>query len=189
MPRIAKLSRNAIAERLAGVFELNGYEGASLKMLADAVGLSKASLYHHFPGGKEDMAAHVLVGAGAHMQQLILSPLSSAEDAKARLYASLDGTLNYYSGDVPVCLMNSLLLGGGLTLFGAQIASSVAVWQKGLERAYQEAGADVGEAAPWAAYAVERIQGALVLCRVSQQRAQLEAAVGELKADVELLGE
>jgi len=189
MPRVAKLSKSAIVGRLTVVFEKNGYEGASLKMLADAAELSKASLYHHFPGGKHDMATQVLIGAGLRMQRLILAPLANANAGQARLQNSLEGTAAYYGGDVPVCLMNSLLLGDGLPLFGAEIANSVDIWRKALANAYGDAGADYAEAGAWAAYAVERIQGALVLCRVVQNRAPLETCLAELVADVDLLSE
>ena len=185
MPRIAKLSKGAIAERLTSVFEEYGYEGASLKMLSDAVGLSKASLYHHFPKGKEDMAAHVLGQAGARLQALVLAPLSNSATAAERLIASLEGTAAYYGGPVPVCLMNSLLIGGGTHLFGKQIKVAVDIWRQGFTEAYRAVGVDAAEASAWATYAVERIQGALVLCRVQASRTPLESCLAELRADVE----
>jgi AcrR family transcriptional regulator len=52
-----------IAERsdtlptLAEVFREHGYEDASLSLLSQATGLGKGSLYHFFPGGKEEMAS------------------------------------------------------------------------------------------------------------------------------------
>jgi AcrR family transcriptional regulator len=187
MARTAKLSKSAIIERLAGVFESSGYAGASLKMLADAASLSKASLYHYFPGGKAEMAAHVLAQAGGRLQNLVLGPLKDDAPASERLFESLEGTARYYSGSVPVCLMNSLLLGGGTALFGDQVKSAVTIWQTGLASAYREAGADSREASAWAAYAVERIQGALILCRVTCSRRPFETCLAELKADVEQL--
>jgi len=185
--RTAKLSKPVIIERLSAVFQASGYAGASLKMLADAAALSKASLYHYFPGGKQEMATHVLGQAGVRLQAMILAPLNTAASGHDRLHQSLDGTARYYSGAVPVCLMNSLLAGGGTDLFAGQIQSVVDIWQRDLGKAYADAGADNREAKAWAAYAVERIQGALILCRVRAVRAPLEACLSELKADVDLL--
>jgi len=189
MPRIAKLSKHALVERLSTVFENNGYAGASMAMLADAGGLSKASLYHFFPGGKQEMAAQVLGQAGARLQALILAPLARDGSAQTSLHASLDGTAEYYSGAAPVCLMNSLLVGGGTEFFADQIKRAVGVWQKGLSKGYEEAGADSVEAQAWAAYAIERIQGALIICRVQASRLPLENCLAELKTDVDLLSE
>ena len=187
MPRIAKLSKHALVEKLATVFEDNGFAGASMAMLAQAGGLSKASLYHFFPDGKQEMATQVLGQAGAKLQALILAPLAGRGSAQRRLQESLEGTAKYYAGAVPVCLMNSLLVGGGTDVFGKQIRLAVEIWQKSLAVAYEEAGADTGEARAWAAYAVERIQGALILCRVMASRSPLEGCLSELKEDVDLL--
>jgi len=182
--RKAKLSKSEITERLSRVFQFYGYEGASLNMLAEAAELSKASLYHYFPKGKEDMAFHVLGQAGARLQALVLAPLSGDASPSERLYKSLKGTSEYYSGDIPVCLMNSILLGAGTELFGTQISAAVEIWRQGLADTYKAAGAYANEAVAWSAYAVERIQGALILCRVKGMREPLEICLAELEADV-----
>ncbi|WP_051078124.1 TetR/AcrR family transcriptional regulator [Kordiimonas gwangyangensis] len=178
MPRIAKYSRTAMAERFVSVFKTYGYEGASLSLLADSVELSKASLYHHFPGGKEQIAAQALAHSGARLQRLVLAPLASAKAGQERLQLSLRGVTEYYDGDVPVCLMNSLLLGEGRTLFGSQIKAAVDAWTKGLARATTEAGLSNPEA--WARQSLEQIQGALVICRVVGNRSPLHACLEKL---------
>ena len=54
------LAKEEVVARLMKVFRREGYEGASLSRLSEATGLGRSSLYHHFPRGKEDMAAAVL---------------------------------------------------------------------------------------------------------------------------------
>lgn len=178
MPRTPKYSKTAMAERLVAVFKTYGYEGASLSLLADAVELSKASLYHHYPNGKEQIAAHALAHSGARLQRLVLAPLSGPEGGKARLVRSFDGVAKYYDGDMPVCLMNSLLLGEGRALFGGQINLAVTAWRRELARTAGDAG--LKQADDWAGLAIERIQGALVLCRVEGRRLPLERCLEKL---------
>ncbi len=50
------LPREEVLDRLAAAFRRDGYDGASIARLSAATGLGKASLYHYFPGGKQDMA-------------------------------------------------------------------------------------------------------------------------------------
>lgn len=184
MPRIAKFTRSVMADKLIEVFRTFGYEGASLSMLAAAVELSKASLYHHFPGGKADIAAHVLAHSGAKLQRLVLAPLAGKGDGAGRALASLEGTAAYYGGEVPICLMNSLLLGEGRTLFGDQIRGAVDAWVKGLATAVIDSGFSRQDGESWATEAIERIQGSLILCRVQGSRKPLEACLKLLSEDV-----
>ncbi|MCK0069321.1 TetR/AcrR family transcriptional regulator [Kordiimonas laminariae] len=181
MPRIAKLNKTEMAARLSNVFQENGYEGASMAMLAGAAELSKASLYHHFPNGKKDMADKVLAHAGARLQKYVLAPLNGKDTPEKRLANSFEGVAQYYEGDVPFCLMNSLLVGEGKALFQQQINTAVGMWQAGLERAYLEMGLATEEAERKARSRLVAIQGSLVLCRVENSRAPLEECLQAFK--------
>lgn len=183
MPRTPKLPKNEIILRLFRVFQLCGYEGASLKMLSDAAELSKASLYHYFPDGKEQMAKTVLARAGVNLQKHVFAPLQQTSDKNA-LLGSLDGVLRYYDGDIPMCLMNGLTMGTGGELFGDAIAKAVAAWRRGYEDCYYSISGDSDEAAAWSSYAIERIQGALIVSRVQGSRQPFEGCIEELKGDI-----
>jgi AcrR family transcriptional regulator len=52
-------SRDHILESAAEVFSQKGYNGASMSDIAEAVGLQKATLYHHF-GSKQEILAELL---------------------------------------------------------------------------------------------------------------------------------
>jgi len=184
MSRLPKLSKAKLTDRLITVFLDYGYDGASLKALADATELSKASLYHHFPGGKEEMAAYATARLGARLQSTVLQPLLASGEPRARLSASLDATARYYSGDAPVCLMNVLSLGSGQRLFGKQLRDGLAAWTAGLEFVLRDGGCSPDHAGPLAESALGRIQGALVLCRVQSSRKPLEVVLDALRADL-----
>ena len=53
------ISRDHILESAAEVFSQKGYNGASMSDIAAAVGLQKATLYHHF-GSKQEILAELL---------------------------------------------------------------------------------------------------------------------------------
>lgn len=46
-------TRHRILEEAARLFTEKGYEATSVQELAEALGLSKAALYHHFPSKEE----------------------------------------------------------------------------------------------------------------------------------------
>lgn len=48
-------TRRQILTKAAELFLVKGYKGVSMKELAEAVEVASASLYYHFPKGKEDL--------------------------------------------------------------------------------------------------------------------------------------
>ena len=59
------MDRSEAVQKLVMVFRQHGYEGATLSKISEATGLGRASLYHHFPGGKQEMARAVLESVAA----------------------------------------------------------------------------------------------------------------------------
>ncbi len=184
MARPATYTKSTLLAKLSDVFRRSGYDGASMADLSTATGLSKASLYHHFPSGKTEMAAMAMAEEGKRLQTLVLSPLTQQKSPNEALQNSLKGVALFYGGDVPQCLMNSILLGSGEAIFRKEISAVLSVWQKALAGAFAAAGSASDEAAAWAAYALERIQGALIICRVVANRSPLEQCLAELQGDV-----
>ncbi|MET0616193.1 MAG: helix-turn-helix domain-containing protein, partial [Luteibacter sp.] len=60
---------------IAETFRELGYDGATMSRITKRTGLGKGSLYHFFPGGKEDMAAAVLADIDAWFEENIFVPL------------------------------------------------------------------------------------------------------------------
>ena len=85
MGRQARIDDGVLMDKLSAVFGDVGFQGASMAALAEATGLKKASLYHRFPDGKEQMAREVLLAAGDWMTENILTPLSNDTRAGSRV--------------------------------------------------------------------------------------------------------
>src|SRR5690242_957274 len=108
MARPQSVDEEELLSRLASVFRDLGYEGASLSDLSEAAGLQKASLYHRFPGGKQQMAEEVLSSALSWFSEHVLAPLKaegSAETRVAMVARQLDA---FYAGGRKACLLNML---------------------------------------------------------------------------------
>jgi len=182
MPRTAQLSKSERARRLVPIFQNYGYEGATLNKLAKATELSKASLYHHYPKGKEDMAHHALAFMGQRLQKHILAPLNdkrkSPEDA---IRGSLSGVLDYYNDAVPICLMNSMMLGEGKTLFGPQIKQTVDIWADMLQANLLRLQYSNKEAAELSKSIIKSIQGALIFCRIEASPTPLKHYIDQIE--------
>jgi TetR/AcrR family transcriptional repressor of lmrAB and yxaGH operons len=83
-------SRAALIETARTLFRRQGYAATGLNQILDDAGVKAGSLYHHFPGGKQELAAAVVEAAGADIEQLLLAAL--AQDVPVT--AVVDGWLD-----------------------------------------------------------------------------------------------
>ena len=86
------------AERL---FAVKGYAGTTLRDIATAVGIRHASLYHHAPGGKEELFVEVTGRALQRHREGLGRALASAPTClRGQLYAVADWLLAHAPMDL-----------------------------------------------------------------------------------------
>ncbi len=73
-------TRERILAATAELFRRQGYTGTGLKQIVAAANAPFGSLYHHFPGGKEQLGAEVIRSAGMMYEELVMTILRSAPD-------------------------------------------------------------------------------------------------------------
>lgn len=81
--------RPQILRKAAQLFAKQGYHATSMDEVADAMRLNKATIYHHFPGGKSDL----LYGINITALDDLLSRVNAREeiaDPTERLEAAID---------------------------------------------------------------------------------------------------
>lgn len=181
-----KVKSNDLIRQIIPIFLEYGYDGAALSRIAAVTKLSKASLYYHFPNGKDDMVRAALAYAGQQMQTLILAPLIQAEkhnlSTVVALKDSFDGVRAYYSGSQPRCLMNSLLLGDRRDLVRGQVKAALTQWIDQLASVLALGGVGQDQAYDLARQIVEQIQGGLVINSLDDGRKQFDQTLDRLQA-------
>ncbi len=80
-------TRTRIVEAFTARLADQGYLGVSLDAVASDVGVRKASLYHHFPGGKEALFRAAGLAYVAHEEERVAAALAAAPDLEWRLIA------------------------------------------------------------------------------------------------------
>src|ERR1700741_4081040 len=63
-------SRAALIDSAATLFRRQGYAATGLNQILGEAGVKPGSLYHHFPQGKQQLAAAVVDTAGSGIEQL-----------------------------------------------------------------------------------------------------------------------
>ncbi len=177
---LQKIDDDALLDRLTKVFRLYGYEGASLSRISKATGLQRASLYHRFPGGKDEMATAVLARAGQWMAYRILAPLSGPGTPAKRIRLMADRLHEFYSGGRQSCLLDSLSFSPDQSELKRHVKEGMAAWAKALAAVAREAGLPAKRAQQRAEDAIARIQGTLVLARAMDDTGPFERTLREL---------
>lgn len=172
--------RERLLGQLGQVFRERGYEGATLTQLAAATGLGKASLYHHFPGGKAEMADVLVRNAVAEAHRLAFARLEGPEPAAERLARFLGGFAEYLHQSGGPCLLGVLALGSARQRHGAAIASQFRDWSALLARAMESAGAKPKRAQRDAADLLDVLYGAQVMTALLGDPDHLRRAIKRL---------
>jgi TetR/AcrR family transcriptional repressor of lmrAB and yxaGH operons len=166
----AKVSDEDLIGALTDVFRTHGYEGASLSQISEATGLEKASLYHRFPGGKEDMVAAVISHISRWFQDYVFKPLEASGRPAQKVRLVAQRLRELYGEGRKSCILDTLSLpGGGPALRGA-VRGALKAWLQAFSNIAREAGASGAEARQRAERAIIEIEGSLVLARALGDR-------------------
>lgn len=88
-------ARERVLEAAERLFAERGYTAVTLRDIAAAVGIRHASLYHHAPGGKEELFVEVTErNLRRHQAGLEQAIGQAAPEVRARLHAAADWLLS-----------------------------------------------------------------------------------------------
>ena len=177
-----RVNDQQLLERLTKVFQVYGYEGASLSLISEATGLQRASLYHRFPQGKEQMVEAVLKHVDQRLETYLLAPLNENGDPAGRVREMAKRISEFYLDGQRSCLLDTLSLGKESGEFHTHIKQSFTAWLNALKDIAREAGFSAAEARKRSEQALVSIEGALVFARATGNTKPFKQAIKALPA-------
>src|SRR5207248_1290430 len=94
---MATTTKDRILDTSAELFRRQGYMGTGLKQLVAEAGAPFGSIYHFFPGGKEELGAETIRRSGALYLQLFVAIAAEAPDAPSAASAVVLEALATYT--------------------------------------------------------------------------------------------
>lgn len=179
-------TKERILYAAAELFRRRGYAGTGLKQISQTARAPFGSLYHHFPGGKEQLGDEVIRQAGEFYRVLVESVFEPEQDIVAGIRAVFDGAaetlqLTDYQDACPIAAIalevastNERLRGATANVFESWIVSGT--------RRFIAAGFSETRARELAIGLICALEGAFVLSRASRNTAALGIA-GRMLAD------
>lgn len=177
-------ARDQIIETTCGLLELQGYHATGLNQIIKESGSPKGSLYHYFPGGKEELAAEAVRYVGDSVLKRIRENLALTVDPAEAVRG--------FIRNVAVHVEHSgFRAGGPITTIAMETASTserlretchaiYAGWQAAFADKLREGGIGLERAERIAALIVAALEGGVILCRTRQSRAPLESIADEV---------
>ncbi len=181
-------SRTRLLDATTALLADRGYHGTGMKDILAASGAVAGSLYHHFPGGKDELAAACVRRAAEDVAARIEHALASRPPAEAVdvFYAASAATLreSAFRNGCPVGTpaAETTTLAEPMT---SAVCEAFAGWEAAIARGLLAHGWSEADARGTASLLLSLYEGALLIARAEHSTAPLEAAARHSRALVE----
>jgi AcrR family transcriptional regulator len=173
-------TRQRIVEAGAELLRVKGYTGTGVKEIVAAAEAPFGSLYHHFPGGKEQLGEAVILWSGAMYGQLGPLIFDAAPDVVSGVRMFFAGAAEHLeeTGWEDACPIATVALEVASTSEPLRLATAAVFtsWIEGLAPRFAEAGVDEERARELAVAMICGLEGAFVLARSWQSKEPLLVA-------------
>ena len=163
---LARVGSAELIESISQVFRRYGYEGATMSRISAATGLERASLYHRFPGGKDEMVAAAAAAGNTWFGEHVLQPLFQSGNPTDQLKVVCQRLREFYDDGRLPCVLESLSLPAGSEELHRALGSSLDAWLEAFTQLARKSGCSPAAARDRAEQAIIEIEGSMVLARV-----------------------
>lgn len=156
-----------------------GYAGMELRDVAERGSAPRGSIYHHFPGGKAQLAAEAAERDGLRVRKAIEA--SIAERGLKQTLGAFGEMFRRRAADHPErigCPVAAAALARPEDpALAAAATAAFQSWESAIATALEAEGVEPGPAATFAGLIVSTVEGALVRTRAAGDHAPLDSAV------------
>lgn len=177
-------SRARLIGAAARLFQEKGYAATGLSEILALAGAPKGSLYHHFAGGKAELAAAAMRGAGGLLRETLRARRETAEDAAGAVEAFASDLAGWLEGSdftrgCPLATVALEQTPGEGDLADA-IAGAFSRTVDGLAQMITADGAPPERARLLAGLTLAALEGAMILARIQQSGEPVREAGAEM---------
>lgn len=173
-------TRQRLVEAASELLRRQGLAATGVKQILTAADAPFSSLYHHFPGGKDELAAEAIVTAGNLYQQQVEAAWDAGADLPASIAAVFDGAADVLvaSDYADACPIATVALEVASTNDTLRLATSevFAAWIDGASSRLAAAGVPAHQADELAHAIIALLEGAFIFARASKTTDPMRAA-------------
>jgi TetR/AcrR family transcriptional repressor of lmrAB and yxaGH operons len=185
-------SRDGRARLLDGARQLlaeKGYAGMELRDVAARGKAPRGSIYHHFPGGKRQLAAEAAQLEGTIIREMIERSLSErgVKETLAMFGEIFRRRVVDHPERIGCPVAAAALARPEDPALAATATAAFQSWERPIAEALEERGVNVERAATFAGLVVSTIEGAILRARAAGSQAPLDSAIDGLEQALDSL--
>jgi AcrR family transcriptional regulator len=180
-------TRERIVDSSAELFRRQGYAGTGVKQIVNEASAPFGSLYHFFPGGKEQLGEEVIRWSGQMYLQLFVTVVREHSDvptAVEQFFLGAAETLRE-TGYADACPIATVALEVASTSEPLRLATADVfdTWFVGATAYFEHAGIPAARARELGIHMLCALEGAFVFCRAMRSTESLEVAGASMAAE------
>ncbi len=178
-------TRQRLVSTAGDLFRRQGYHATGLSQIVKESGAPRGSLYHFFPGGKEELACAALEASAAQFRAGLLAEMASVDTLEEKVRATFDFVARELetSGFEAGCPVATVTLeASSKSALHAVCAGYFEQWRKFVEGMLVEGGIETKRAVGFSTVMLSAIEGAMLICRARKSTEPLEQVRDALTA-------
>ena len=176
---MASDTRQKMIERTAILLAKKGLQGTSFSEVLEASGAPRGSLYHHFPGGKDELVLAAIGLAGTRATTLLDQMAGQRADEVAEAFLGLWRLVLEKSGFSAGCAVAAVTVAADKPELIASAAQIFRDWRSALAGALATGGIPEARSTVLATALISATEGAVILARAEQSFAPFDLVAAE----------
>ncbi|TGK06739.1 TetR/AcrR family transcriptional regulator [Leptospira semungkisensis] len=190
MGQKGEIAKEKMVRAMADRLELGGYAGTGLNDIVEDAKAPKGSIYFHFPGGKEELAAQALLLAGKELASQLEGVLGSSKSVSAgiqKVFLALESRLvsSNFSKGCPISTTASETASEP-SLVNSTCAGIYQDWTSIFDSFFQKNGIDKTRSFALAISILSLLEGSILISRTNRNTDAIRSAAKTAKILVSL---
>lgn len=159
-----------------------GVQGTSFSEVLELTDTPRGSIYHHFPGGKDELVAEAISLLGSVVTERIRNAEANQPEQVAEAFAQGWREFVEATNLKSVCVMSAVTVGAGADSEGLLpvVAAGFASWRDALADAYTRTGLSKPDSRRLALTSIAALEGAMIVARAEQSMEPFDAVQNDL---------
>ncbi|VTU15027.1 putative HTH-type transcriptional regulator YxaF [Variovorax sp. SRS16] len=176
--------RDRMVEGAMALLAQRGLQATSFSEVLSATGAPRGSLYHHFPGGKDQLVAAAVDGAGAVLIDAMEPVAGAPAEAVVERFLAIWRTVLTRSQCGAGCAVLAVTVATDSAELLSHATAVFRAWRERLSDLLCQGGLPAAQARRFATVLIASVEGAVVLSRADQSLEAFEAVAQQLMAQV-----